>query len=538
MSKFVYPILLTIVFAVPFYDFHINNQNYLSRSNGTFPNSNGIIDIEYDNYYVWVSTGAGLGRVTYNMSFEGLADNALIVNPITGEVVGSHLPVGGNPALFVNDSIVVVSGVTQEYIVATESYEPKGTGIGYSTDKGASWSSMSQPICDDCGLYEDIPWGNQELTSLAVTTEVNNVSYDIGLKDYYIYAASWAGGLRRFDYSLNNPEWEIIPLPTDTQDSLFCNLIDEDNYELNPRDPSDGGNHNHKGFSVLGTDEYSWVGTANGINRGTINGDCIDWYHQTTASGLSGNWVVGIEEQILEESNRVWAITWSAGEGQHNSISYTDNFGVNWQVVEYFKNKNIKIYNLDFEDEKIYAASEDGLYYSEDYIHWEKIETSWVDSNTGDIVLDETVYSVLTGSNSSDNFLFIGTGDGLVYKPGIDGETTVFRFWNESAEVTSENSGFSVYPNPFFINEDGILNHDGHVRFVYYNDNDEYGSIEIYDFNMEPVTTVYSPSHIGNESVIIWNGRNKLGYKVVNGTYFCKLSIKGNTYWTKLLVIN
>ena len=220
------------------------------------------------------------------------------------------------------------------------------------------------------------------------------------------------------------------------------------------------------------------------------------------------------------------------------NIAYTDNLGSNWNSIEYFNERNIEIYNLEFNENNIYVASAEGIFYSDDLTHWEKLERSWVDSNTGDIVLDETVYSVLTGSNSSGNFLFIGTGDGLVYKPGIDGETTVFRFWNESAEVTSENSGFSVYPNPFFINEDGILNHDGHVRFVYYNHNDKYGYIDIYDFNMEPVTRLSSPTDIGDESVIIWNGRNKLGYKVVNGTYFCKLSIKGNTYWTKLLVIN
>ena len=548
MNKFIYFIVSSMIFSFPFHDFHMSNdKNYLSRSNGTFPDNNGIIDIEYSSSrnYILVSTGAGLGRIIdwslEDSSFEGVED--------------PDLPIGGNPALFVNDTIIAVSGVTQEYMASTESYEPKGTGIGYSTDDGVSWNYMPQPICEDCDLYQDIQWGNQVLTSLAVTTDINNVSYDIGYKNNYIYAASWAGGLRRFD--LNNSGWEIIPLPTDEQDSLFCNLIDADNYVLNPRDPSDGGNHNHKGFSVLGTDDYLWVGTANGINRGTVNEDCIDWYHQTTANGLSGDWVIGIENQLTDDLDRIWAITWSAGEGQYNSISYTDNQGMSWQDVEYFRNQNIKIYNLDFDDEKVYAASEKGLYFSEDYIHWEKIGTSWIDSGTGDIVLDETVYSVLLlgsvapyGEEPEEwydspliNYLFIGTGDGLVFKlPGSNDHASVFRFWNNSAESSSENLGFSVYPNPFFTSQDGLWNQDGHVRFIYYDPNNSEVLLNIYDFNMQEVISISEGNgegiNVGDESVIMWNGRNASGNRVVNGTYFCKLSINGNVYWTKLLVIN
>ena len=66
--------------------------------------SNGIIDMElHDNSNtLWVSTGAGLGKITDitpNLIFEGV-DN-------------SNLPIGGNPALFINDDIIVVSGVTE-----------------------------------------------------------------------------------------------------------------------------------------------------------------------------------------------------------------------------------------------------------------------------------------------------------------------------------------------------------------------------------------------------------------------------------------
>ena len=77
-----------------------------------------------------------------------------------------------------------------------------------------------------------------------------------------------------------------IPLPMDWQNSLSTcqdsafvdtsSLITDDeipvlkNYYLNPRDPADGGNHNHKAFSVLAFEDRVWVGTANGINKGTL----------------------------------------------------------------------------------------------------------------------------------------------------------------------------------------------------------------------------------------------------------------------------
>jgi len=454
--------------------------------------------------------------------------------------------------------MIAVSGVTQEYVALTQSYEPKGTGIGYSIDNGENWNYMPQPICENCTLYESVLWGNQELSSLSVTTDINNVSYDIGKKDNWLYATSWAGGLRRFNYYSENPTWEIVPLPMDNQDNLICDSIDESNYELNPRDPEDGGNHNHKGFSVLGTDDYLWVGTANGINRGTIRDDgCIDWYHQTISNGLSGNWVVGIENQKTNDFDRIWAITWSAGDGESNSISYTDDYGVSWKEIQYFSNQNIKIYNLDFDGEEIYAASDEGLFYSEDYIHWEKVERTWIDSNTGDIILNNTVYSVLTfESLSLSGFvsnsilssvvfksLFIGTGDGLVKRNLLSNDNTIYRFWNNSASSLSEDIGFSVYPNPFFINDDGILNGDGHVRFIYAAPSSSgHFEINIYDFTMQHVVTLSDKIIIGDESVVIWDGRNELGQKVINGTYFCRLASQdasiNDVYWTKLLVIN
>ena len=55
---------------------------------------------------------------------------------------------------------------------------------------------------------------------------------------------------------------------------------------------------------------------------------------------------------------------------------------------------------------------------------------------------------------------------------------------------------------------------------------------------MNHVINLSQKINIENESTIIWNGRNSSGNRVVNGTYFCRLSVDNQDYWTKLLVIN
>ena len=81
-----------------------------------------------------------------------------------------------------------------------------------------------------------------------------------------------------------------------------------------------------------------------------------------------------------------------------------------------------------------------------------------------------------------------------------------------------------------------MLNGDGHVRFIYYSQ--EKAVIDIYDFSMHHIIMLEEDININDEHVLIWDGKDNNGNKVVNGTYFCKLSSNNNTYWTKLIIIN
>ena len=199
-----------------------------------------------------------------------------------------------------------------------------------------------------------------------------------------------------------------------------------------------------------------------------------------------------------------------------------------WHISNPLGDASGKVYNVNIEGNQIWASTEKGLYLSNDGKYWEKYDR-FKDMFTGERILTESVYSSYYSQNSQT--LFVGTGDGMVM---IDDSTRIKRFW-ESPDP------FSVYPNPFFINDFNQINDNGHVRFIFSNSNQHNGKIDIYDFSMDKVIHLKNSFFIGSEgkeSEIIWNGKNQHGDKIANGIYFCRLSLAGKYYWTKLAVIN
>ena len=518
--------------------------------------NNAVIDIKTsgDSLYFF---GTGNGLSYADILSDGTID--------FGYFSISNMPRGGNPALAVSGNIIAVSGVIDTAVAM--GIEPKGTGISYSTDRGENWDYLPQPVDSDTVYFENynlnecinndydwdsqsetcfsnknwtIPWGGQEIKSLLVSSEVDNVSYDLAVYNGFIYAASWAGGIRRYPVGLLEGDevrkWEVIPLPGDNDLDLYCGQIDS-SYYLNPRDPGDGGSHNHKGFSVYVDENTVWAGTAAGINKGVINGDCIDWvgHYTSLMNNISGDWVIGFTQQKFADFNRLWAITWAAGnEDEYSALSYTDDGGESWETTQP-AGFTEKIYNLYGNSTRIWASSESGLYVSENGEHWEKYLRP-IDASTGEELLTESVMSSYYSENLG--WLWVGTGDGIGISDDEGINWLVHRFW-ESTVTEDEKNMFSAYPNPFLINDYSQVGGDGHVRFRYSNPGNDNSSIDIFDFAMDRVTQL-GTSHLvdNNESEVIWNGRNEYGDQVANGVYFCRLSLNGKYYWTKLAVVN
>ena len=528
--------LSALISQVPI-DYHFSStHNTLNRYEHITEDglsSNSIVDIRFlDSTYFLLSTASGLSYVhIYDLHPDSVSFGSFNKDSVS-------LPRGGVPALAVKENIIVISGILDTTTITTGE-EQMGTGISYSIDEGESWHYLYQPIDEipKSGLYHSISWGEQDISTLAVTTEISNISYDLSIGEDHIYAASWAGGLRRYGpLSSEQKSWQIIPLPIDSDTNLMCGLIDLETYELNPNDPINGGNHNHKGFSVYVINDTIWAGTANGINKGILKSGCINWeYHYTSKTGnetefgkISGNWVIGFNNQRLENgTERFWAITW-AGEGSNekHALSYTDNGGESWHIT-YPSGYSEKVYNLHSNENRIWAASESGLYVSEDGQHWERYSRP-IDTLSGEEILSESVLSVY----HQDNWLWVGTVDGISIIAENEITTTIHRFWEPA-------NPFSAYPNPFLINDYNQVGGDGQVRFIYSNPENDKSSIDVFDFSMDRVVQLNHTNMVNNkESEIIWNGRNEYGDKVANGVYFCRLSLNGQTYWTKLAVVN
>ena len=228
-------LFFTLMFGIIPQHYEFDNEGLRSLENSedwSLP-YNSVRDI-YQGYEnkLFFGTSGGLGY-----AFISQLDNIQF-----GTFINESLPQGGNPALITKEDVIAVSG--SGLVEHSGGYYPAGTGIGYSINNGESWSYKVQPV-DSIpinGHFQTFSWGGQELNQLAVTTEINNITYDLAIVRDYIYSTSWAGGLRRFQFQNFNPAmpdedpnpWEIIPIPMDNQSTLQCGLIDAENFELNP----------------------------------------------------------------------------------------------------------------------------------------------------------------------------------------------------------------------------------------------------------------------------------------------------------------
>lgn len=496
--------------------------------------SNQIVDIRLGNDKLFFGTSGGLGYLDLDGSY------------FFKSFMNDSLPYGSNPSVVtkqLEDSYIVVASGGQSIDIASETY-PSGTGIGYSLNNGESWHYKNQPvdpIPDGNSKYQIMSWGGQDLNQLAVTTQINNITYDLAIIGDYIYSASWAGGIRRFKFQnieLGLPDddlnpWESIPLPMDNQSILNCGFIDIQEYELNPNDPINGGSHNHKGFSVFShNDSTIWVGTAGGINKGIIdqNTNCIDWEHFNSLNhGFSGNWVIGFNYQI--DKNRIWAITWSTGGIERNALSYTDDDGITWNVPYQLEELNIKFYNIYILNSTIYASSEEGLWKSNDGENWVLFPN--IVGSDGQQILSQIVYSSII-SDEINETLWVGTPDGVAKTENSGLDWTIYRYIGEEIYKDQYNliESFYVYPNPT----------SGYARFAFENYTSN-SKLDIFNFSMEKVIGLKNPILFENDiynntGEFFWDCKNSYGHKVANGVYFCRLKNDNTTKWTKLMVID
>ena len=528
-----------------------STDSLLSSTNTMRSNVVTEIILQSDNL-VWLGTGLGISIVRDSLTVETLQDTM----ELTNGAYTNRIPSGGISAMTTGDP----GGPYEKFMFAaaagSENDIPIGKGIIFTTDATDStinWIYYDQPMDD--ALSDTIPFGDIGFIAvLPVTVPQANVTYDMDLSEEFAWTASWAGGLRRFKFS--DQVWERVPLPMDNQyelttckDTSYVRVGGKyilKDYYLNPRDPLDGGNHNHKAFSVLSYGDTIWVGTANGINRGILgSGNCIDWEHYSyPMDNLSGNFVVGLEAQRLNGKRIIWAATVNADDPtEQRGLSYTIDDGLSWNTALLGE----RIYNIASFDSLVFAASANGLWKTEDGINWALYNPAHQAipvPNTAiydiDEVLADEVYSVAFDDRPyyGDRSIWIGTGDGAAHSYDLDGLN--WKIFRAEYDINEDYA----YPNPFSPYTHNVRNDNGYVRF---HTNEWPGTfvidIDIYNFAMEKVYAGSFDKRISSSGALKWDGRDQQGAYVHNGVYFVKLtypenqSSKPSPHWVKLIVV-
>ncbi len=409
-----------------------------------------------------------------------------------------------------------------------QGYVPEGLGLAYSTDNGGSWTPVPQPREPDNATVDTLTYGVNRIRALAVTTTVNNITYDVAVSPNAVWIASFAAGLRR-STDLGK-SWQRIILPPDYRDTMAP--TDTLDFDLSPVDRPDyqlRQNLNHRVFSVMTVgDSTVWVGTAAGINKSTDLG--TTWRHFTFANQpkpISGNFVVALGRNVIGGKEMIWAATVNALDSREfRGISVTSDGGDNW----YTALRGEFCHNFGFKDSIAYAATSSGLYRSDDAGRSWAGYTEFSDPQTHTRISDPACYAVAAQRDT----VWIATADGLV--KGVDGTTAylgsqwkILRAW----QTLAAGAGTYVYPNPFSPAA-------GVCRVHYRMEGGSTVSIKIFNFAMEPVRTLVNKASRagGGELDEIWDGKDDNGRVASNQLYYVRVQIDDrDPLWGKVILL-
>ncbi|MBR9975286.1 MAG: exo-alpha-sialidase, partial [Bacteroidetes bacterium] len=376
------------------------------------PLSNSAVDLLARGDTLWVGGGKGIDRT---------AD---------GGATWTHF---GDTTPFDLEDIAALEahgGVMWASLAGSEDTEqgdlPKGLGLVVSTDFGRSWTKVPQPMeATDMSTY-DIAYGNNTIKALAVTTDINNITYDIAVTGRAVFIASFAGMLRTS--TDGGATFVPVVLPPDQIDRIAP--TDTLDFDLSPVNRPDLGlveSLNHRVFSVHAmNDDTIWVGTAGGINRSTDGG--LSWRKFTfnnQTSPISGNFVVGIGHNVIGGVTHVWAATVNAlNPVEYRAVSVTTDMGETWRTSL----RGEFTHNFGFKGDVVYAATNGGVFRSDDAGNSWLGVSRFIDSRSRRVAAEERCYAVAVIGDD----VYVSNGDGLMRTRDGGGEFfgqewTIFR---------------------------------------------------------------------------------------------------------------
>ena len=446
---------------------------------------NGISDIIFQDSTIWVATNYGLNKSTDIGKFWTSYGSK--------ELIGK----GGVSAMALMDSSTLWIATVFDTVVGDGSSLIAGGGLSYSRDSGNTWIHIPQPVDD-----------KDEPDYFPTTTNVQNTTWDIAFVDSTIWIASWGGGLRRSDDM--GKTWTVVT--TDGE------VFDVKN------------NLNHVAFSLLSENGNLWVGTAEGISKSSDDGATWERFtHQNQEVPISGNFVVSLAYQ--EYNNTIWAATNSAVDtSERRGVSKSTNGGHTWEVYL----EDVFVHNFAFDGPRVYAASDDGMLFTDDGgENWYKVPPI-EDKVTHDKLIGDVFYSAGIQKISSGSRVWLGGSDGMAYTEDNGNTWRIIRSF-VSTKVRTDPAVYA-YPSPFSPPR------DDYIRFQF--DLAQSGDVKIviYDFAMTEVATISGYYEIADKNMsdrnIRWDGKNSAGDTAASGVYFFRAEINGKVSWGKLVIIN
>ncbi|MEX2436144.1 MAG: FlgD immunoglobulin-like domain containing protein [Balneolaceae bacterium] len=429
------------------------------------------------------------------------------------------------------------------------SESPTAMGYYLSDNAGVSWDFFSFPLddrppdeceADSVGPPCDIEfnYGGQTYIRTRITVPEQSPPYEVDLQGNVILSVNWASGLLRSIDRGNT--WERLILPPSSESELNPANVYEWNSQgngesINRYDPR--FDTNLLGFGLLIDDnETVWVGTAGGINRSenalSAPFEEIEWdriaFDPESENGLLANWIIKIRQQ--PGTNRIWMTNWRTDPENRDQFGlvYTDDGG---ETFRQFLTGE-KVNDFGFFEDRVYAAADDGLFYSsDDGASWERINQ--ITSPNAYLPPDISYLAV----TASDNRLWVGTSDGIAStENGSDWQIVRVNVPLRGGNIYQPDApsvNTYAYPNPFspqMHNE---------VRIKFETETEGEASLQIYDFSMTRVRSMKEAgiSEPGSYE-FIWDGRDRHGRFVSNGTYFYTIKTSDGEATGKILLLN
>lgn len=424
------------------------------------------------------------------------------------------------------DTLLLDGGYYSDY--------PVGNGVSYSPDGGKTWERYPQSKDAQYDTTETV--FNGEVDALPITSAINNLTYDLAVQvtsdgDTVLWSANFAGGTRK-SYD-NGATWKRVVLPPD-----YYDVLDADtplDFDLSPTTGALGyeSNLNHRAFSLHISGDTVIVGTANGINVSSDEGET--WTKYTAQnSAIPGNFVIDLD---MDNENNIYAVCLATQTSETRGLAIS-HFNTNGLMYWETQMSGVRLYNIFAKNpENIFVSGEEGFWYSVDGWNW--TDMGYVYDDEGELLLTENIYCVYEDAQDT---LWIGSADGVALSGDLGNTWDIIRRVYNKYENDIE---LSAYPNPFSPSRMNQFEDEGYVRIYCKLPAPGRVSIEIYDFSMTRVKSLVDQRSVDkNEVEFTWNARNGLNNLVANGVYFIKLEYDlgdgdgKQVAWTKVIVLD